>query len=168
MSRNIPNENELSSEASRLTEMLYALGRLHSLRDPIASTCDEFQLTPSQVHVLLWLGKDGTLAMGELARRLGVTEKTVTGLVDRLEKLGHVVRERVAPDRRVVRCRLTDEGLKTYQQLDQSLLLALEGLLSLLDGGDRKALFRIVEKLVRKLEPATEAAPLSTVPKKTA
>jgi len=147
--------------------MLYALGRLRSLRDPIASTCDEFQLTPSQVHVLLWLGKDGTLAMGELARRLGVTEKTITGLVDRLERSGYVQRERVAPDRRVVRCRLTAEGLKMYEQLDQSLLEATGMMLTLLDEGDRKALFRIVEKLVRRLEPPA-AAPLSTVPEKTA
>jgi DNA-binding MarR family transcriptional regulator len=147
--------------------MLYALGRLRSLRDPIASTCDEFQLTPSQVHVLLWLGKDGTLAMGELARRLGVTEKTITGLVDRLERSGYVQRERVAPDRRVVRCRLTPEGLKMYEQLDQSLLEATGLMLTFLDEGDRKALFRIVEKLVSRLEPPSEAT-LSTVPEKTA
>ncbi len=145
--------------------MLYALGRLRSLRDPIASTCDEFQLTPSQVHVLLWLGKDGALAMGELARRLGVTEKTITGLVDRLERSAYVLRERVAPDRRVVRCRLTPEGLKMYEQLDQSLLEATGAMLTLLEAGDRKALFRIVEKLVRKLEsPATDA--LGTAPEK--
>jgi DNA-binding MarR family transcriptional regulator len=167
VSRNIPNENELSSEATRLQEMLYALGRLRSLRDPIASTCDEFQLTPSQVHVLLWLGKDGTLAMGELARRLGVTEKTITGLVDRIERLGYLQRERVAPDRRVVRCRLTPEGLKMYEQLDQSLLEATELMLALLDDEDRKALFRIVENLVHKLEPPA-TAPLSTVPEKIA
>ncbi len=167
MSRHTPTEDELSSEAARLQEMLYALGRLRSLRDPIASTCDEFQLTPSQVHVLLWLGKDGTLAMGELARRLGVTEKTITGLVDRLERSVYVQRERVAPDRRVVRCRLTPEGQKMYEQLDQSLLEATGVMLTFLDDGDRKALFRIVEKLVRKLEPS-DAAALSTAPGKTA
>jgi DNA-binding MarR family transcriptional regulator len=167
VSRNIPNENELTGEATRLQELLYALGRRRSLRDPIASTSEEFQLTPSQVHVLLWLGKDGTLAMGELARRLGVTEKTVTGLVDRLERSGYMQRERVAPDRRVVRCRLTAEGQKTYEKLDHSLLEAMGQLLSMLDGSDRKALFRIVEKLVRQVEPPS-ASPLRTASKKSA
>ncbi|HEX8703465.1 MAG TPA: MarR family transcriptional regulator [Myxococcaceae bacterium] len=166
MSRNTLPEDDLSSQAARLQEMLYALGRLRSLRDPIASTCDEFQLTPSQVHVLLWLGKDGTLAMGELARRLGVTEKTITGLVDRLERSSYLQRERVAPDRRVVRCRLTPEGLKMFEQLDQSLLEATGVMLTFVDEEDRKALFRIVEKLVRKLEtPAPE--PVSPAPEKT-
>jgi DNA-binding MarR family transcriptional regulator len=167
VSRNIPNESELTSEAARLQELLYALGRRRSLRDPIASTCEEFQLTPSQVHVLLWLGKDGTLAMGELARRLGVTEKTITGLVDRLERAGYLQRERIAPDRRVVRCRLTPEGQKMYEKLDQSLLEGMVQMLGMLDGTDRKALFRVVEKLVHRMEPPAEA-PLSPVPKKSA
>jgi DNA-binding MarR family transcriptional regulator len=151
----------------RLQELLYALGRRRSLRDPIASTCEEFQLTPSQVHVLLWLGKDGTLAMGELARRLGVTEKTITGLVDRLERAGYLQRERIAPDRRVVRCRLTAEGQQTYEKLDGALIEGMEQVLSMLDGGDRKALFRIVEKLVRRMEPPV-TAPLSPASKKSA
>jgi DNA-binding MarR family transcriptional regulator len=104
--------------------------------------------------------------MGELARRLGVTEKTITGLVDRLERAGYLQRERLAPDRRVVRCRLTAEGQPTYEKLDRSLLEATGQLLSLLDGSDRKALFRIVEKLARQGEPTT--SPLTPVPKKSA
>ena len=137
---------------SRLQQLLYALGRRRSLRDPIASTCEELQFTPPQVHALLWLGQDGMLTMGELARRLGVTEKTVTGVVDRLEREGHVQRERITLDRRVVRCRLTEQGQKTYQRLDRFLHEAMLHVLGMLDGSDRKALFRILEKVVHRLE----------------
>ncbi|MDY7227642.1 MarR family winged helix-turn-helix transcriptional regulator [Hyalangium rubrum] len=158
MSRNIPIEEDLTGDASRLQELLFAMGRRHSLRDPIASVCEELQFTPPQVHALLWLGRDGALTMGELARRLGVTEKTVTGVVDRLEREGHVQRERITGDRRVVHCRLTPAGQETYQKLDGFLLEAVGQVLGLLDGGDREALFRIIEKITRRLDSPSEAA----------
>lgn len=159
MSGNTPNEEELVGDVAHLQQLLYALGRRRSLRDPIASTCEELQLTPPQVHALLWLGQDGQLTMGELARRLGVTEKTVTGVVDRLERAGHVQRERITLDRRVVRCRLTPTGQETYQRLDGFLHEGMLHVLGMLDGSDRKALFRILEKVVRRLE----SPPPSTV-----
>ncbi|MDC0713061.1 MarR family transcriptional regulator [Stigmatella sp. ncwal1] len=160
MSRNIPVPEEgPTSEVSRLLQLVYTLGRRRSLRDPIAGLCEQFQFTPPQVHALLWLGQDGALTMGELARRLGITEKTVTGVVDRLEREGHLQRERVHEDRRVVRCRLTDSGQQTSQQLHQLVNQALSQLLEMLDSSDRKALFRIIEKLVRRLDTSPEPTP---------
>jgi DNA-binding MarR family transcriptional regulator len=160
VSRNIPNEEDLAGDAGQLQQLLYALGRRRSLRDPIASTCEELQFTPPQIHALLWLGQDGLLTMGELAKRLGVTEKTVTGVVDRLEREGHVQRERITLDRRVVRCRLTEKGQEICQRLQLCLTEAMVQMLGMLDGSDRKALFRILAKVVRRLEspaPATLA-----------
>lgn len=155
VSRNIPKKEDLASDAARFRELLYALGRRRSLRDPIASTCEELQLTPPQVHALMWLGQDGILTMGELARRLGVTEKTVTGVVDRLERESQVQRERITLDRRVVRCRLTEQGQKTYQKLERLIHEAMLQMLGMLDAADRKALLRILEKLGGRLEPAS-------------
>ncbi|MCE9670667.1 MarR family transcriptional regulator [Myxococcus stipitatus] len=160
MSRNIhPKEDEdLSADVLRLQQLLLALGRRRSLRDPIASTCEQLQFTPPQVHALLWLGQDGSLTMGELARRLGVTEKTVTGVVDRLEREGHLLRERSASDRRVVRCRLTTEGLQTFQRLERFVNQGMFQVMGILDASDRKALFRILEKLLRRIDTLGAAA----------
>ncbi|MCP3059395.1 MarR family transcriptional regulator [Myxococcus sp. K38C18041901] len=160
MSRNIHSkeDEDLSADVLRLQHLLLAMGRRRSLRDPIAATCEQLQFTAPQVHALLWLGQDGALTMGELARRLGVTEKTVTGLVDRLEREGHLVRERTAEDRRVVRCRLTADGLQTYQRLERFVMQGMGQLLHILDAGDRKALFRILEKLLRRMDTLGAAA----------
>ncbi|WP_163994740.1 MarR family winged helix-turn-helix transcriptional regulator [Pyxidicoccus caerfyrddinensis] len=162
MSRNIHKEEEdVSTDVHKLQQLLLALGRRRSLRDPIASTCEQLQFTPPQVHALLWLGQDGALTMGELARRLGVTEKTVTGVVDRLEREGHLMRERSASDRRVVRCRLTPDGQATWQKLERFTLQGMGQLLSILDTSDRKALFRILEKLLRRIDSQAGAPPSS-------
>jgi DNA-binding MarR family transcriptional regulator len=157
VSRNIhKQEEENAAEVLRLQQLMVALGRRRSLRDPIASTCEQLQFTAPQVHALLWLGLDGALTMGELARRLGVTEKTVTGVVDRLEREGHLQRERNTTDRRIVRCRLTTQGQQTFQKLDKFMNQAMGMFLGMLDTSDRKALFRILEKVLRRLDaPAT-------------
>ncbi len=159
MSRNFhKEEEEVSTDVLKLQQLLLALGRRRSLRDPIASTCEQLQFTPPQVHALLWLGHDGALTMGDLARRLGVTEKTVTGVVDRLEREGHLMRERSASDRRVVHCRLTPDGQATFQKLERFMTQGMGQLLSILDASDRKALFRILEKLLRRSDAQPPAS----------
>jgi DNA-binding MarR family transcriptional regulator len=97
--------------------------------------------------------------MGELARRVWVTEKTVTGLVDRLERDGYLARERDATDRRVVRVRLTPAGATLYRRIDGDVERSVAGLLALLDAPDRKALARIVDKLVARLSAPQDARP---------
>ena len=165
MTRNIHKEEDetLAVDVDRMQQLMFSLGRRRSLRDPIASTCEQLQFTPPQVHALLWLGLDGTLTMGELAKRLGVTEKTVTGVVDRLEREGHLQRERGETDRRVVRCRLTDKGRQTFTKLDRSMHRAMGVVLGMLDADDRQALFRVMEKVLLKMDaPGPEAPPKGT------
>ncbi|AKQ63331.1 transcriptional regulator, MarR family [Myxococcus hansupus] len=153
-------DDDVSEDLEKLQGLLLALGRRRSLRDPIASMCEQLQFTPPQVHAILWLGRDGALTMGDLARRLGVTEKTVTGVVDRLERQGHLARERSATDRRVVHCRLTEDGQATWQRLERLVSSGMRQFLGILDTGDRKALFSILEKLLKRIDaPPTPATP---------
>ena len=153
-------DDDVAEDMEKLQSLLLALGRRRSLRDPIAGMCEQLQFTPPQVHAILWLGRDGALTMGDLARRLGVTEKTVTGVVDRLERQGHLARERSATDRRVVHCRLTEDGQATWQRLERLVAAGMRQFLGILDTSDRKALFSILEKLVKRIDtPPTPAKP---------
>jgi DNA-binding MarR family transcriptional regulator len=121
--------------------------RHRSLRDPISATCAELELSAPQVHTLLALGHEGPLPMGDLARRVAVTEKTITGLVDRLERDMLVQRLRDGADRRVVRVKLTARGARLARRLDAEVLQKLTRLMGLLDADDRRDLFRIISKL---------------------
>lgn len=154
--RNISDRPRGLEEALHLREVLLDLGRRRSLRDPFASACEEMRLTPVQIHAVFWLGHDGPLAMGELARRVGTTEKTLTGVVDRLERQGYVNRERDAADRRLVRVRLARRGDEAHRRIDDLVNAKVAELLALLDPADRRALARIVEKLHDRIlsEPA--------------
>lgn len=151
----------MQAEARRFRELLLGVGRRRSLRDPIAATCEAMRLTPAQIHALLWLGHDGALTMGELARRIGTTEKTITGVVDRLEREGQLHRERDAEDRRVVRVRLTRKGADAYRRVDVQVNGKVAELIARLDASDRRDLFRILETLHDRLvaDHAEAAAP---------
>jgi DNA-binding MarR family transcriptional regulator len=77
-------------------------------------------LTPAQHQLLLAVrGHDGARGptIGDVAGYLMLRHHSVVGLVDRAEKGGLVERQEDAGDRRVVRLRLTPQGLSTLQKL---------------------------------------------------
>ena len=59
-------------------------------------------LTFPQALVLNVLGEEGPMPISLLAERTGSANSTVSGIVDRLEKLGLARRERSEQDRRVI------------------------------------------------------------------
>lgn len=77
-------------------------------------------LTPAQHQLLLAVrGHDGAQGptIGDVAGYLLLRHHSVVGLVDRAEKAGLVERREDPGDRRVVRLRLTAQGLGTLQKL---------------------------------------------------
>ena len=71
------------------------------------------QLTFPQALVLTVLGEDGPLPISSLAERTGSANSTVSGIVDRLEKLGLARRERSGADHRIIYVAATEQ----YQTL---------------------------------------------------
>ena len=59
-------------------------------------------LTFPQALVLTVLGEEGPMPISGLAQRTGSANSTVSGIVDRLEKLGLARRQRSETDRRVI------------------------------------------------------------------
>lgn len=148
-----------AAQTERLLALLLGVGRRRSLRDPMAAACEELQLTAPQIHLIFWLAHDDALTMGELARRLCISEKTATGIVDRLEQAGHVARERDLSDRRIVRVRLAEGGAKFASEIDAHLKDMLSRVLALLDPAQRESLFDILETLRARMEQHAAAVP---------
>ena len=73
-------------------------------------------LSPAQMHTVEVIGHNQNMRMKELAKRLGVTTGTLTVGVDKLEKMGFVVRKPHERDRRSWLIVLTDEGKLMYEQ----------------------------------------------------
>ena len=80
-----------------------------------------FSLSGTQYNILRILrgaGKQG-LACREVGGRLISRDPDLTRLLDRLESRGLIARAREAQDRRVVRTRITAEGLRLLAELDK-------------------------------------------------
>jgi DNA-binding MarR family transcriptional regulator len=78
------------------------------LRDPQSGTL----LSSNQASILDHLDSVHATTLSDLAKHMGVTASTMSIAVDRLVKLGYVVRELDDVDRRRVRLRLTDAGIR--------------------------------------------------------
>ncbi len=78
----------------------------------------EFATSLARFDVLAQLDRfpDG-LSMSEVSRHLMVSNGAITGLVDKLESSGLVVREDHAQDRRTVVVRLTEQGRSQFRRM---------------------------------------------------
>jgi DNA-binding MarR family transcriptional regulator len=77
-------------------------------------------LSQTQYNVLRILrGSPDGLTCGEIASRMITRDPDVTRLLDRMEKRGLISRSRESRDRRLVLARITPEGLKVVNRLDE-------------------------------------------------
>jgi DNA-binding MarR family transcriptional regulator len=91
---------------------------------------ERFGLSEGRFQILVRLKHqpDGRFTMGELAEMLDVSPRTVTGLVDNLERDGLVKRVDDPADRRSVYAELTDRGRERIETLWRETTVAQVGL----------------------------------------
>jgi DNA-binding MarR family transcriptional regulator len=88
--------------------------------------------------------------MVDISLDLGVTARTLTTMVDALEKQGLIERIPDANDRRAIQLELTDAGRETLDPLAQALDTACEAVLGPLDDTERSTLLRLLTRLIER------------------
>lgn len=121
----------------------------------------DFDTTLPRFDVLAQLERNGNdMTMGELSRRMMVSNGNITGLVDRLVTEGLVRRDNRPEDRRTVRVRLTAKGRNSFRRMTPRHEIWIDELLSGLDRQDKQQLYELLGRLktstadARKDEPA--------------
>lgn len=113
----------------------------------------EHGLTPSQYNVLRILRGEGKpLPILEVGERMLAVVPGITGLIDRLEALALVRRERCTDDRRVVFVAITPKGLEALAALDEPVEALHRRLLGHLSRDELGELSRLLEKARRSLD----------------
>ena len=97
---------------------------------------------------LLGVLRDRKPTMNELARLLGLDKSSVTGLIDRAERRGLVMRVPSATDRRAVLVSLTDHGRSLAAAGAARFEADITLLLEHLPPADRDALSRLISRLL--------------------
>jgi DNA-binding MarR family transcriptional regulator len=106
-----------------------------------------FALTPSQYNVLRILRGEGKpLPSLEIADRMIQIVPAITGLIDRLEKQGMVLRQRCEDDRRVVYVAITRKATDLLKRIDKPLDQLQRQLVGHLTANELSTLSRLLEK----------------------
>ena len=97
---------------------------------------------------------DGPMSMGELSKRLMVSNGNVTGLVDRLAGEGMVSRTPSPDDRRVQMVSLTPKGSKSFQKIAEDHRLWVGDMMAGLSAEEMTTLYGLLARLKESIHDA--------------
>jgi len=120
------------------------------------------QISSSQWAVLQTLncaekGSESSLRLTDLSDRLLVRPPSVTGVVDRLQRMGLVQRETSKNDHRAKMVSLTDDGRRVVQRVRDGHALRVQGVLAALKVDEQHELHRLLMLLGDHLEELANA-----------
>jgi MarR family transcriptional regulator, 2-MHQ and catechol-resistance regulon repressor len=106
----------------------------------------QYGLTPSQYNVLRILRGEGKpLPCLEIADRLITAVPAITGLIDRLERMELITRQRSTEDRRVVFVTITDKALGLLASIDRPIEELHKRLIGHMKEEELRELIRLLE-----------------------
>ncbi len=121
-----------------------ALVRLsHRVQQVFAEVSRRHDLTPQQAQLLCRLAA-GPVGMSDLTRWLALEKSSLTGLVDRAQRRGLVVRIPHETDRRAFQIALTDAGSARAEATHQAVIARLNDLLTSVDPAHREQLSTLI------------------------
>jgi DNA-binding MarR family transcriptional regulator len=112
----------------------------------------KYAVSQPQLTCLLALQEYGPLPTSKLAKYMMVKPSTATGIVDRLEEKGLVIRSRSVLDRRVVTIELTDEGKSLAEEAPLPIPSRMVDGLNRLDVEETKRIVKSLSTLVAMLD----------------
>lgn len=132
-----PKAQEVTTEVLRTAD---------DLRRRVTAALAPHAITSQQYNVLRILrgAHPGSLPTLEVGARMIEKTPGITRLLDRLEELELVERERGVEDRRLVECRITAGGLSLLAELDGPINEVNRGAVRALSPSERRSLVRLL------------------------
>ncbi|MDR3564050.1 MAG: MarR family transcriptional regulator [Negativicutes bacterium] len=139
-----------SNQAQILRESLRLLvRRLGVLERGEASCCD---ITLSQCHTIVEIGRAGTMSLNTLAETLGLDKSTVSRSVDKLVSDGIIVREADAEDRRYLNLRLSEKGQSLFQEVEKRMAVYFAEVIAAIPADKREQVTESLQFLAQALK----------------
>lgn len=165
----VPSPSAASAELGQPYELhvLKSLRRIIRALDLYSGKLKRaYGLTVPQLVCLSAIAKDGPLSSIELSKQVQLSPSTIVGILDRLQKMDFIVRERSVTDRRLVMLSVSDHGEKVIagapSPLQDSLTRALKNLPASEQATIARSLGRVVELMQAQDIPV---APILTLDK---
>jgi DNA-binding MarR family transcriptional regulator len=127
--------------------LLLALQRAtHATLQVLTAELVDLDLTPSEINAMANLADGRARTVSELGADMGIRPTTLTSVLDRLERRGHIVRGAHAGDRRAVVIELTASGRSTAKAVRKAFT-----------GVERRALGQLPATAIAGLRTGLEA-----------
>ncbi len=124
----------------------------------------DYKMTVPQLVCLRQLAHHKKLTTGQLARRVFLSQATVSGILDRLERKGLINRMRSDKDRRRVFISLTEDGKELIEKMPWPLQERFSQSLSSMSRKERIQLDKTLKRLVKMMESSQADIWLDTGP----
>jgi len=144
----MPSKSAAPDVDAILDAMVYLYAESRRVTRAVA---EQYGLTGSQLLVLKMLEPVGQLSLSDLSGRIRAKNSTVTGIIDRMERAGIVLRRRSDEDRRVIHIALTAKGKKLALGAKTDPMHLFRALLEDLSLRDAADLERIMTKLASRV-----------------
>ena len=135
------NIEHITNEISRLVPVM--------IRHMYPFVFQPLELPPSQVIALSILQEKGRCRMGELSKEMHNTAPTTSGIIDRLEKSGHVKRLQDEHDRRATNIVITNRGVKVVTHFQSNIRQRWEFILSKLPESEGEEVLKVLRRITK-------------------
>jgi DNA-binding MarR family transcriptional regulator len=144
-------ESDRISQIIELDRQAHRYLRRHSFRAWM-----ELNLTIPQLKSLFFVSNRPGTSLGRLAEALGVTPPNVTGIVDRLENQGLLIRQISPEDRRSIVLQITEKGETILSDLRERRMSTMREFLTCLGEEELTCLFKGLSALVKTAQAYEE------------
>lgn len=90
-----------------------------NLETLLRSYFNHYQLSIPQISLIVLLQEHDELSISDISKKMGLSKSTVSGIIDRLERINIVERKRSAYDRRIVSISLVDQHKQIAEIIEQ-------------------------------------------------
>lgn len=129
-------------EARSLTDFIMFSQRNLILR--LSPELTQGRISYPQFFLLAYLEEEECLSMSSIAHMMGHSTAAATGMVDKLEELGHLKRFNAAADRRKIMVRITQQGKDLVSRMRQNITRDLANIMAQEDHAPVKKARRII------------------------
>jgi DNA-binding MarR family transcriptional regulator len=117
-------------------------------------------LTGPQLVILQEISSLGEVTAGEIARAVSLSQATVTGILERMEKRGLLARQRSDSDKRRIMVRITDSGKRILEEAPPLMQEAFIERFENLQDWEQTMILSALQRLVTLMDArAIQAAP---------
>lgn len=123
-----PAETQNEKDVQHLTDFVLFSQRSCILR--LSPELTKGKVSFPQFFLLAYLDEEECLSMSNIAKMMGHSTAAATGMIDKLQELGHLKRYTAASDRRKIMVRITEQGRALVAQMRSNIASDLAQMMS--------------------------------------